>query len=111
MSEEKNITLAPCPFCGGRNSYIKRWHTDKHECGLAHVFCGDCEIMDNLYESDQEAANAWNCRANDRKYNLLLDFVKRLAYGGREIEFRLMRMATIETIEARAILKSIGELR
>ena len=49
--------LKPCPFCGGTAvflSYTKYW-----------VVCTDCLAETSCYATPEEAAEAWNRRADD----------------------------------------------
>lgn len=53
------IELKPCPFCGGEAHYVK--------CsdGEAWVRCKDCGTETAIFDSVEEAAEAWNRRADD----------------------------------------------
>ena len=68
------IELKPCPFCGGE-AYIfetPTYHTRSHpysiRCNLCDLFFGwdaDRGKCGGLYETREEAAAAWNRRADD----------------------------------------------
>ena len=63
-----NKELKPCPFCGGEAHYF--------DCGVKGDFedwlieCSNCHIAmiyhdDGCVSTKEEAARAWNRRAND----------------------------------------------
>ena len=52
--------LKPCPFCGGKaeiNNLIKFDNNDRF-----WVECKECGIGTKIYDSEQEATEAWNRR-------------------------------------------------
>ena len=60
------IELKPCPFCGGTPVLIE------HKYDLSHILYGyDCYGDDHhtcgvgYFETQKEAVEAWNRRAND----------------------------------------------
>lgn len=61
------VELKPCPFCGEKAELYKG--VTKH--GLRYVFCPSCYATagDNN-ESDEQAVEAWNTRAERRCRNV-----------------------------------------
>ena len=75
--------LKPCPFCGGANAevideieeYLEKWGDEFDESGLdvgrpsKAVVCpctkGGCGAIGGWRETEAEAIEAWNRRAND----------------------------------------------
>ena len=59
------ITLKPCPFCGGeaKAQTMTFWFGtfDRHT-----VVCPECNIMIGWYDSEEEAAEKWNRRYDER---------------------------------------------
>lgn len=55
------IELKPCPFCGGEANYAQG------SAGklLPWVRCRDCGAETSVYDSVEEAAEAWNGRAEE----------------------------------------------
>ena len=51
--------LKPCPFCGGEAKVLYL----PNKCGW-NVYCRMCEV-EMLYDSEQEAIEAWNRRVDD----------------------------------------------
>ena len=55
--------LKPCPFCGGRASIVLKG-------GSFFVYCNRCPgavVTDYVHQSEEEAIEAWNRRAEDGK--------------------------------------------
>lgn len=63
MNNTLNNALKPCPFCGGQANVIEYlFH------GLYGVKCQKCKAETyQFYESEEEAIEAWNRRAGERK--------------------------------------------
>ena len=66
MTEE--VTLAPCPFCGGNATLVQDLHygtIDPMPEGW-YVQCGPCDIVPDSawHRPKAEAIAAWNARAN-----------------------------------------------
>lgn len=54
------VTLLPCPFCGGSAKYY--YHTPAGMSNCHHVECDDCGNGTCLHETEAEAIAAWNTR-------------------------------------------------
>lgn len=69
MSE---ITLKPCPFCGGKASFGNRTYSNDPGKIYYFVHCmnwlchAHVDGIENGYDSQEAAARAWNCRAVDK---------------------------------------------
>lgn len=60
-----NNDLLPCPFCGSRNvGIVAISHDHNINFHSLSVECANCEIMNSSFFNAQEAADAWNKRAN-----------------------------------------------
>ena len=55
------IELKPCPFCGGEANLVQGSSGKL----LPWVRCRDCGAETSDYDSVEEAAEAWNRRADD----------------------------------------------
>jgi hypothetical protein len=53
--------LRECPCCGSNDIYVS--HED--------VYCQECTLQTGVYESDDEAMQAWNNRASDKRIEQL----------------------------------------
>ena len=53
--------LKPCPFCGGEAEI----EMDESWYWNYHVFCQECKIGTDYYETADEARQAWNRRAGE----------------------------------------------
>ncbi|HHR6217449.1 TPA: Lar family restriction alleviation protein [Providencia alcalifaciens] len=53
--------LKKCPFCGGE-AYIQDW--SMMERSRYKVACNQCDVETPIYETEHEAIEAWNRRAN-----------------------------------------------
>lgn len=62
--ETVDLTLKPCPFCGGKASYVEhRFCTLENTYG---VKCDSCEAQIYQFYTSKAAANAaWNMRADN----------------------------------------------
>lgn len=62
MERLRMSELKSCPFCGGEARVVKdgRW-TDQSV--IYAVVCGECHAMSRWCESEEEAIEAWNTRA------------------------------------------------
>lgn len=57
---ENNISLKPCPFCGGKaNTYTIQGYM-KDEC---YVACSMCEVKGPRHKEEKYAFKLWNDRA------------------------------------------------
>lgn len=57
--------LKPCPFCGGE-AKIRDYSTPDTDPEI-DVFCTNCGGQTFVYETEGEAIEAWNRRAEDGK--------------------------------------------
>lgn len=55
------IKLKSCPFCGGTAGTIADGVFDEDNCFW--VKCWECGAATSIYESEKEAKEAWNRRA------------------------------------------------
>lgn len=71
--DRKIHELKPCPFCGGK---VHLWECEPriHRYPNYHfcVVCNECDLLfgfdedyGGVFETEQEATEAWNRRAND----------------------------------------------
>ena len=58
--------LKPCPFCGSNNVKI---HIPYFAADCYMVQCYDCNCNTAVYESAENAAEAWNRRAKNEQIN------------------------------------------
>jgi Lar family restriction alleviation protein len=74
MASENEIKLKPCPFCGSDAVTLGRAHINGAIVGAWFYFghCGNCGANGSqsddkgfFYTKRNEAAEAWNRRAND----------------------------------------------
>lgn len=56
----REAKLKPCPFCGGKAAAIWNGAFDKDNYW---VRCWECGAETPIYESEKEAKEAWNRRA------------------------------------------------
>ena len=64
MRENEGMELKPCPFCGGTR--IEVYDYDYGITETIGVRCKDCGAhIENMFESDEEAVEAWNRRAGE----------------------------------------------
>lgn len=54
----KEITLKPCPFCGGKAELTESFY----QTPVWRVVCHKCEIATFLFLSPESAAKRWNRR-------------------------------------------------
>lgn len=65
-----NITLKPCPFCGGEAEIRHGGRGSVSKPITSFIACKSCGArtdqveVDAEYSSDEEAAKAWNSRAD-----------------------------------------------
>lgn len=65
--------LKPCPFCGGKAEILKPTpRISRYRAYIYSVYCSDCDLLfgydedyGGIFETDQEAIEAWNRRANE----------------------------------------------
>lgn len=50
--------LKPCPFCSGEAEVLESGHSATFYC-----WCDSCETRGNYYNTEAEAIEAWNSRA------------------------------------------------
>lgn len=55
--------LKPCPFCGGEAEI----EMDDSWCWNYYVFCQECKIGTDCYETADEAIEAWNRMAGEKE--------------------------------------------
>lgn len=64
-----NITIKPCPFCGGqaepRPTHINKKTLMPMENSFYRMFCLDCLVQTDKYEDEQSAVEAWNERVGE----------------------------------------------
>jgi Lar family restriction alleviation protein len=73
-TEEVELDLLPCPFCGGSDLSVRRDYTpeDPSHWYAMHIFCEDCHAhgRNNFpigwCECEQSAADGWNLRGHRR---------------------------------------------
>ena len=56
-TEQDEQELKTCPFCGGDAKI------SGHGMNFYNVYCKDCDVITQDYDSKQEAIEAWNRRA------------------------------------------------
>ena len=62
--ETVDLTLKPCPFCGGKASYVE--HVIYTVASTYGVRCDSCDVQTYQFYTSKEAANgAWNRRADN----------------------------------------------
>lgn len=60
------IDLKPCPFCGGEAMIVE--HTFYELNPTYGIYCKNCEAKTRqFYKTEEDAAEAWNRRANNDK--------------------------------------------
>ena len=60
--------LKPCPFCGGEAFTVENlYYCEPGRVGLWTVECNGCHATTFEYDSEQEAIEAWDRRAEDVK--------------------------------------------
>lgn len=75
--------LLPCPFCGGK-AELWRAHPENPK-RKAWVACMDrCAVMTKEYETNQEAAKAWNRRLDAERVRELEALLKPFALDADE---------------------------
>ena len=65
--------LKPCPFCGGKADIWKPTpRISRFRAYIYCVVCQDCELLfgydegyGGIFDTEQEATEAWNRRANE----------------------------------------------
>ena len=65
--------LKPCPFCGGKAGiWAPTPRISRYREYIFCIVCQNCDLMfgydedyGGIFETDQEAIEAWNRRAND----------------------------------------------
>ena len=55
--------LKPCPFCGGEAEI----EMDENWYWNYYVFCQECKITTDYYETADEAIEAWNRREGEQE--------------------------------------------
>ena len=96
---DNQIELKPCPFCGGE-AIVLHWDgTDTFSVGCVNTFvCHGGTHTSRAYQSEQEAAEAWNRRADNQLsvgdkvyqtngFNTYESTVKRVLYDTEKITF------------------------
>lgn len=94
MSDE----LKPCPFCGGEAEFISG-------VGFFCVSCSFCCGETNLYNTGQEAIDAWNRRIEPTFTPDELDAIRRI------FECRYPRPQQLSAFETTIINKAKAALR
>lgn len=61
MSVLTEKELKPCPFCGGKASYIESGK------GAYWIKCYRCRVETEAYDCKEEALKVWNRRAGDEE--------------------------------------------
>ena len=64
--------LKPCPFCGGEASVVGKPHEAKFCVGCGDDTCLDFSGLGWLYDTDDDAAAAWN-RREERTCRIVVD--------------------------------------
>jgi Lar family restriction alleviation protein len=96
---DNQIELKPCPFCGGE-AIVLHWDgTDTFSVGCVNTFvCHGGTHTSSAYQSEQEAAEAWNRRADNQLsvgdkvyqtngFNTYESTVKHVLYDTEKITF------------------------
>ena len=83
--------LKPCPFCGGEAETLTA--ESMHGGYLFGIMCSDCRSRGDVYNTEAEAIEAWNTRAERtcEKLPQLSDNVCIVKRGGAEMEFGYWR--------------------
>ena len=85
------IKLKPCPVCGGKPAAMWNGAFDKDNFW---VRCWECGAATSIYESEKEAKEAWNRRANMSKAVLISirpEWVEKILNGEKTLEVRRNR--------------------
>ena len=75
---QSEIKLKPCPFCGGNGANIKKLFVGD----VYYVACVVCHATSHAFDKPENAATAWNRRAEPENRVLTLEEVKAHCEGG-----------------------------
>ena len=64
----KMAELKPCPFCGGK-AFLSEvlYYCEPGRCTTQFIECNECHATTYEYNTEEEAIEAWNRRAEDGK--------------------------------------------
>ena len=77
---ENMADLRPCPFCGGHGANIKKLLVGD----VYYVACVVCHATSHAFDKPENAATAWNRRAEPENRVLTLEEVNAHCEGGVE---------------------------
>lgn len=98
-----NREAKPCPRCGSKTIMFVYW--DCPDVMPVRCTCGNLHTWDEWHDSEEEAIEAWDERA-DSKYKECLDEIKRWALAKINCDHSWCSLAegTYEEIHGRSIL-------
>ena len=93
MRKDGKIKLRPCPFCGGKGARVE----ELLDGDICYAVCDVCHAATRVFDKPENAAEAWNHRAEPENRVLTLEEVKAHCEGGVEaaplwVEFRYSRV-------------------
>ena len=57
LDDIEDMSMRPCPFCGNTDPYINEYE------GQFFAECPECQCNTRLFDTEKDAVNAWNERA------------------------------------------------
>lgn len=89
---KSEIKLKPCPFCGGHGAKIAKLH----DGDVYYVACNVCHAATREFDKPENAAAAWNRRAEPENRALTLAELEEHCKGGADaapvwIEYKITK--------------------